>query len=230
MGLCSRPHLGRASIDRFNVLILDKTINLNCTDQSGLTPLLLLCLNNQSDSLYEHVQLLLQSERVNVHVTTRDRWNALLLACHHYGGKKLLEIVKLFIHQGIDVKQTNRTEMNALFALISNQSEEQDPRLFDIVKSLVDAGLDASAKCSGLSVFDNLTRKHGQHQDFSRIVQYLTKKEVAVNGNQTCIFFIHIHLLLIFSIFFLDNITRGYQNQPTILGPNQQGKWRAERY
>lgn len=178
MGLCSRPNLRKASVDRFGVLILDKNLNLNCTDEStGLTPLLLLCLNNQSDSLYEHVQLLLQSERVNAHATSRDRSNGLLLVCHHYGGKKLLEIVQLFLRQGIDVKHSSRSEMNALFALISNQKEVQDPRLFDTVKLLVDAGVDAGAKCCGLSVFDKLAARHNQHPDFAKIIEFLRKKE-----------------------------------------------------
>ena len=40
------------------------------------------------------------------------------LVCNNYGGRKLLEIVKLFIRYNIDLKSTsNRTGWNALFAL-----------------------------------------------------------------------------------------------------------------
>lgn len=181
MALCSRPHLDQASIDRFNALILDATVNLNCIED-GQTPLLMICKNNQSENLYEHVQSLLKTERIDINAQGRDQSNTLATVCKYYGGKKLLEIVQLLLRQGIDASHTNSYGLNALFALTSNRSDALDPRLYEIVKALVDGGLDALAKCKdGFKVFDNLQRRHSQHHDFAKIIDFITKKEIAAS-------------------------------------------------
>ena len=183
MELCRLPHLNRPGVDRLKTLASDEQVNLNCCDKYGRSPLLLLCFYNQSDSLYKYVQYLLQSKRVDVNLTSSIGWNPLPTVCNIYGGRKLLEIVKLFIRYNIDLKSTsNRTGWNVLFALILNPQLGPDPRLFEIIKVLVDAGLDVNYKDKdGTNILLALTEKHHRHPDYAKIVRFLADKGLNVN-------------------------------------------------
>ena len=186
MELCSRPHLNKDSVDRFRQLTSDQDLNHDCTDDHGNTPLLLLCRNNQDDSLYKHVQCLLESKRVYPNLTGMDGVNSLSAVCLNYGGKCLLEVVKLLVRRGINVNNTSLYGFNALFSLFSNAKEKMDSRLFEVVKVLVDSGLNANAKTNnGLNVLITLTENHNQHPDYAKIVRFLVKNGLDVNVKST---------------------------------------------
>lgn len=93
MNLCNcTQRLTDQQFARFCQLVADKTLDINYVDLSKLTPLLLICLMQESDQLYDCVNELLK--RPDLDVNIRDSgtcWNALAMACRHHQSKNLLK-------------------------------------------------------------------------------------------------------------------------------------------
>jgi len=99
--LCSRVDLNSAAIQRFRALVCDKELNVNCIEEaSGHSPLLVIISNNQSDRDYEHIEFLLQSNRVNVTLKGKDGWAVLGILSNCHSRKNLVSIFTLLLLYG----------------------------------------------------------------------------------------------------------------------------------
>ena len=89
------------AVRRFRALVSDRELNLDCIDDdTGYSPLLLLCLYQQCDKVCEHIDFLLQSNRVDVNLQAGDEYTALRLLCKYHTGKNLVSILSLLILHG----------------------------------------------------------------------------------------------------------------------------------
>ena len=71
--LCALKSLDPTAIERLHQLVKDDSVDVNSADRYGRTPLLLLC-NNQSNSLYQAIETLLDSGK-NVNISATEQYN-----------------------------------------------------------------------------------------------------------------------------------------------------------
>jgi len=117
--LCGLKRLEGNNLTRFIQLVNDKgAVDVNCINDTGETPLMLLCERNQSDSLYNCVEILLR-ERPDIDINQTDEFgnNALIRLCYFSLSNKIMEMAELLIDNGIDLEQTNKYGRNALMLL-----------------------------------------------------------------------------------------------------------------
>ena len=141
MDLCSRETLSGSQLTRFCELTKDKDVDVNCFAKCvGGTPLLLLCRNNQSDSLYFCLRTLLDREDVNLsQLTKKMGHNALTLLCRHYPNTDLLDCVRLFLKRGVDHTIKDRDKRNAMMLLCEFYSQRN---LIDIARLMIYYNID----------------------------------------------------------------------------------------
>ena len=143
MELCSRPDLNLFAIQRFRALICDKGLNLNCVeDSTGYSPLLFLCLHHQSDRDCEHIEFLLQSNRVDVNVRGDDDYTALRLLCKFLIKKNLVSILSLRVLNG-------STGIDECVQLLRNRMLRQEAESVAKIVDFLNSG------CSRVSIFLN---------------------------------------------------------------------------
>jgi ankyrin repeat protein len=99
--LCSRdtyPSLKEIAI------FLQEDIDINCTNEEGVSPLLYLVKekNNGHKNLVEILQLLIQ-RGIKINSTTTSGWNVLLFLCRHYKKENLIRIIQILIQHGIEM-------------------------------------------------------------------------------------------------------------------------------
>ena len=149
--MCTRRDLTSSCIQRLDELAKDKEVDLNCTyDESKRTPLLLLCANNQSDSLCQCVELLLENHSIDVNARDKNGSNALHLLCKHYRRTKLFYLAQLLVRRKISVitKETDGgwSPFLHLCAFTPTQSKEIDFYNSFNFKDLIRLLIDSDAK------------------------------------------------------------------------------------
>ena len=187
MDLCSLSELDSTQTKRFRLLVSKKWLNLNCLDAAtDRTPLLLLCYHNQSEQLYNLIQYLLGQKSVNPHAFDGEGQNALLIVCFRHRGESLRDVIDLLLRYDVQVNCTRNGCWNALFALTCDKNGQKfssDAPLFNIVKTLVNNGLQLNAKLqSGNNILVNLTLGLQYHPDFPAIIRFLVSKGVDPNA------------------------------------------------
>lgn len=138
--LCSNPDPQVESM----CSLIDEGVDLNCTGDEGMTPLLLLCRWNQTPRLYICLKLLLVEREhhynpVDINCRDINGWNALLYLSRHYPSEDLLQIIHLLIDHGIQVDCKNEDGENALLFLCQYYSNDN---LIDIIQLLIQQGID----------------------------------------------------------------------------------------
>ena len=126
---------------RLRILALDKDCNIKCTDLNGYPPLLVLCKNNQSDSLYQSLKALLKRKDIDL-VHTNDcghRVSALTLLCRFYPLPDLIDCVRLLIRRGLSVDLKEKDGRNALYLLCQFYPNDD---LIDIGRLLVHSAVE----------------------------------------------------------------------------------------
>ena len=89
MELCSFDNVTETGLARLSELVADKTVDINCRDpESNLTPLLLLCWSNQSDSLSQCVQVLLERDEIDLKAKDNNNNDALAILQDMYSGEE----------------------------------------------------------------------------------------------------------------------------------------------
>ena len=68
----AQSDLGEKEIERLLVLVMDSEVDINCANEHGQTPLLLLCLDNSYSSFDRCIRGLLQRRSLDVQVTDMD--------------------------------------------------------------------------------------------------------------------------------------------------------------
>ena len=146
--LCREKNLTNDDLTLLRQLIYSENVNTNCTPKNSReTPLLLLCQNNRSDSLYPALQALLEWEGINVDAINRYGHSALTLLSSHHKKKNLVDCIKLLIKYGVNVNKGVRmikdnSRRNALGFLVRNYKRENLP---EIVFLLLNNGLKLNA-------------------------------------------------------------------------------------
>jgi len=133
--ICTLKNPNKNNIARFNYLI--NFVDVNCIDKYGRTPLILLCVNNQSSSLIELIKSLLyigtwkhfifqaiktfnlqSKQQANVNHVDSNGYTAFIYLCTNYQRKDLINIIKLFIENGVNLNYQDKygfTGMRQLF-------------------------------------------------------------------------------------------------------------------
>lgn len=111
-------------------------MDVNCFAKCvGGTPLLLLCRNNQSDTLYFCLKSLLERKEVDLsQLTKKMGHNALTLLCRHYRNSDLIDCVRLLIKRGVDLTVKDRDKRNAMMLLCEFYSQRN---LIDIARLMI---------------------------------------------------------------------------------------------
>jgi ankyrin repeat protein len=129
------------TFQRFAALVENPSTDVNVRDADGQTPLMLLCLRNQTISLVDYIKKLLEREDVDVNsfdTVDGNGFNALLLLCIQYKHDNLLEIIQLLIANGINVMQTNTNGVTALIWLCQYSKSEN---IVEVIKVLIANGV-----------------------------------------------------------------------------------------
>ena len=136
-------------LKRFGELILDKEVDLNCVDNNNRSPLILLCRHLKSERLAEFLSSLFNRCSIDPNIKDNDQWNALISACYYYHNQHLIEVVRLLLARGIDVKAITSRGSNALYALCCIHCGDV-PNVTEVIRSLLDAGVEINGEKSVL--------------------------------------------------------------------------------
>jgi len=119
--LCKKArYWKKPSFDRFRRLVLDPNVNVNYTDDEGLTGLILLCWKPKHADLLNCIKVLFLRPDLDLSVLDAGEWNALPIVCRWYRGTKLPEIVNLSLQRGMDPNTFDRGGDNALIVACAN--------------------------------------------------------------------------------------------------------------
>ena len=159
--LCDDPAPNSNRVNKLRHLI-DQGVNLNCTNHYGDTPLILTCWKNQTDDLYDCLQLMTRlptvhsstsksaskkrhshkkfplkqkTKTVDLNYKDSSGFNALLLLCRYNTDPKLINCISLLLDRGINVNTVNNEGWNCLHFLCRYYPH---PNLIDIVRLLID--------------------------------------------------------------------------------------------
>lgn len=197
LDLCNQESLNEEQVARFQQLVADKSLNINCRKSSSYTPILLLCRRNKSPSLLPCLKLILERDDVDKKATHYGS-STLTLLCRHYPlPNQLFDCIRLLQKNGgIDVNFKNKEGKTGLFLLSQNLSK--DKTLIDIARLLLNEKSDFQM---ALETVDNL-KKRCLHRDaniLSKIVESyrLGKGKVSNQVKFIEIFWIYENKLLI---------------------------------
>ena len=134
----------------------EKAVDVNCSDEEGSTPLMLLCRHSQNNRLYDCIAFLLQRPDIDVNQTNKEGINALMWLCAYSKSDKIVELVQMLIDKGADVNQTDRNGRTALMWLCENYITG---KLEEVAKLLITKGCmmnssDNGAVCKKFQIFE----------------------------------------------------------------------------
>jgi hypothetical protein len=124
---------------------------------------------------------LLWSKESQLAVAGSKVGNALNVVCAGYRHSNLIEIVRFFIQNGIDVTATHPTSgANALMTLCSSYKGQN---LFEIADMLLEAGVNVNALASNQSnALINLAIIQNSHRDFNKILRLFIQHNIDLNA------------------------------------------------
>lgn len=115
--MCCKTSLNDVEVSRFQQLMVDKNININCRKGISGIPILLLCRHNRSESLYPCLKSILERDDVDLDVTFESN-NTIMLLCRYYPlSNRLLDCIRLLKKRGIDINLKDRYGKTALVIL-----------------------------------------------------------------------------------------------------------------
>ena len=138
--MCSHDGLNESDIDRLCVLAGDKTVDINCTDLLGRTPLILLCQSKTFPNFLDRFEALLcREEKTTIHQDNQGK-TALHWLC--YTKNLTVDFVNLLAQS---VNLVDLLGYNPLLCLlVENLSDCKD--LVGVLRSLIDCGTDVHAE------------------------------------------------------------------------------------
>ena len=144
--LCASPSLDDEEVDRLRDLLRDvKLVDVNHTDLSGRSPLMLLCQCNRSESFNRCFQILFESENyINAAIKNGEGVNALHLLCLCNSENVSVDVVQQLVSHGIDVNEVEVAGNNALHCLCANKSDSKD--FVNVARYLINSGIDVQAE------------------------------------------------------------------------------------
>ena len=140
---CRQETLNELSLGRFQQLLAiagEGFIDVNCIGTWGSSPLMLLCQNMKTDSLYDCVQDLLRRPDIKINQTDSGGMNALMYLCRYSRSDKIVQVAQLFIDKEINVNQTDKDGKNALMRLMCRHSISS-VKILQITVLLIEKGI-----------------------------------------------------------------------------------------
>ena len=167
----------------------DIEVDVNCTDRMGRTPIILLCQFIANPYSYPCINELLRRVDIDVTVQDKDGNNALHTLCigsyrHQTSIQVLMKAIIEHIpgnRKKIVINVKNRNGWNALHILCFHNRDEN---LFDLIKLLVENGIDINALNSKGSNALHILCVHHKGADLIDIVNYLIDKGIKVKTEE----------------------------------------------
>ena len=139
--LSSLPSLSEEQVARFVELVADIELNVNCKKYSS-TPILLLCRNNQNESLYPCLKSILAREDVDLQITNHGN-NALMLLSRYYPlSNPLIDCIRLLVNRGMDINMKNCKENSKTALFFLSQNTLISKNLIDVARLLINENSD----------------------------------------------------------------------------------------
>ena len=144
--MCSLSSLEDAEIGRFRELVLDvSSVNVNCTDLTGRSPLMLLCQQcNHGESFKRCVEILFKRDDIDPTIENEEGANALHLLFTFNSENASIDVVRQLVQNGVDVQVVDTFGNNILHYLVANTADCED--LAKITRFLIECGIDVQAK------------------------------------------------------------------------------------
>ena len=174
----------------FEQVMDEEGVNLNFTNEEGLTPLLLLC--KSKHSRYRCIEKLLRKKPATLAVSEGpcstantanvnqpdNRGKNCLFWLVENGAKHIKNVLELLIQERIDVNHVDKNQENFLFRLVSSYSGSD---IVDIINLLVANGINVQQKNRyGENVFFHLVRNSSQNQKIIGIIDLLISLRVDI--------------------------------------------------
>lgn len=178
--LCYNAVLKEDEMHRFRELAEDKTVNINCKDHAGRTPLLLVSskVKSESQTLLKCISILLLRPDLHVNATF-EGWNCLFLILHYYSGRQVEKIVNMLIHAGIDLSFTIEGGDNILtFFYRSGKST----KFLKVTRALIERGIDLNHQNDNLDNALTLLCRWYSGDDFLEIARLLINNGINVRN------------------------------------------------
>ena len=164
--MCSLEVLDEEEISRLQDLVLNvASVDINCTDLTGQTPLMLICQYNQTESYKQCFDTIFKRDDINVLIQNGEGLNALQLLCLCNSENASIQVVKKLVESGINVNNVEMTGNNALHCLCSNTSVcvQRCDELIEVALFLIRCGIDVQAKThlgdTALTLLFNYSKK-----------------------------------------------------------------------
>ncbi len=171
--LCANSTLDNlVNIARFMV---ENGADATAMNLDGITAFHTLCENcNNINSMVDMVRFFIERE-VDVNILNPRKKNVLHLACQYYKHSNLIDVAKLLIAKGVNVRSTAVEEPNSdktpLHALIEHYTQLN---IVDIAKLLIENGADATAKTSlGWTPLHNACRFYLNQNNLIELIRLL---------------------------------------------------------
>ena len=137
MKLCKRSNFNAIATARFHQLVanqnVDKNLKVSKRDQI-FSPILLLCRNNRSQTLYPCLKAMLKRQDIDLEFKdSKFGNNALTLLSRNYDHYNLINCVRLLINAGISVNSQDSKDRNALILLSRFYTKDNLNDLFQLL-------------------------------------------------------------------------------------------------
>ncbi len=185
--------LNNNQFERLTQILEEDSIGLvNIVDENGHSPLLLLCQNNQSASLFLLIKMLLTKTKrnsqkkpfltkIDVNYIDRKGFNALHYVCMNYHEDNLFEIINHLTRHGIDVNRTDyELNRNALQLFFQHNKNNERGITLKIVRCMIKNGIDMKHKHkNGMTSLHYLCRYY-TNDNLVNVAQFLIENGVPV--------------------------------------------------
>lgn len=144
--LCKRNSLNPIATARFHQLVANQAVDINMKEikqSQTFTPILLLCRNNRSQTLYPCLKAILKRQDIDLEFKdSKFGNNALTLLSRNYDHYNLINCIRLLINAGISVNSQDFKGRNSLILLSRYYSKDN---LIDLFQLLIQHGIDVKA-------------------------------------------------------------------------------------
>ena len=180
--MCSSESLDDTEMIRFRQLVIEELVDVNCRTSyvAGLTPLMLLCINNESKSFSFCFETLLLRPDLDLKAETANGENALHLLCFNNGTGSMDAIRKL-VERGVNVNAKTKMRANPLHHLFAKHFDSST-KVMNPVHLLLNNGIDVHSTTNwGNDPLCVLCKKSDAEDLFEAIEKLVVNLKVVIN-------------------------------------------------